>query len=439
MNEIQQHLRNAIGLDSQSLGIETVYRTVRQRMHALGLKSFADYEALLADSPPERAELIESVLVLETWFFRDPAAFAALVHLALERERAVPSLPPLRLLSLPCSSGEEPFSATMALREAGVPFDRFHIDAVDISTRALTQAKTAVYGKNSFRGCDPAFRSRHFRPVEEGFALDLAVRDHVRFAQANLFSNDFLVKQGPYDFIFCRNLLIYCDPPTQQRALEILGRLLAPTGLLFVGPAEYPVALAHGFASANLPMAFACHKAGRTPAHAAGLQRPTRYPGVHADLPMASEVEPETQQILNPKCLTASAKVEVSTPRTPQSINPLPSSAAPPDALARAESLADAGRLAEATVLCEEHLRQCRPSARAYYLLGLVREAAGDSRAYECYRKALYLQPDYYEALLQMALWAQKNGDSSSAQTFRRRAQRVHARAAAPARKSKLS
>src|SRR6185436_8729548 len=92
--------------------------------------------------------------------------------------------------------------------------------------------------------------------------------------------------------------------------------------------------------------------------------------------------------------------------------------------LAHAQRLADAGQLAEVSAICEAHLRQQGPSAPAYYLLGLVCDAGGDARAIEYYRKALYLNPNHYETLLQMALLAEKNGDKANARVLRQRAQR---------------
>jgi chemotaxis protein methyltransferase WspC len=87
--------------------------------------------------------------------------------------------------------------------------------------------------------------------------------------------------------------------------------------------------------------------------------------------------------------------------------------------------LADAGHFSEAAEICEAHLRENRVSSQAYYLLGLVRDASGEPDAIDCYRKALYLEPDHYESLVQMALLLQKNGDAARAGTFKSRARRI--------------
>jgi len=407
MTAIEQLLRQTIGLNAASLGPGGIHRAVRLRMRTLGLKRLEDYQRFLRRSRAEWNELVESVVVTETWFFRDPEAIDAFARLVVDVWLPAHPFASLRLLSLPCSSGEEPYSLVMALLDAGVPPNRFQIEAVDISTRALAQAHRGLYGKNSFRGTDLAFRDHYFQPTREGFVLDPAVRQCVRFSHANLLSDTFLPGHEIYDFIFCRNLLIYFDAPTQRKALARLQRFLAPSATLFVAPVEQPAVLGHGFVSANLPTAFALRKAG----HPALRQRQAR-PYNRAVTPAALKA---------PAC------------PAPPFLSPFSSFSGKPCSspevdLEIARRLADAGRLQEAAEICEAHLCRSRTSAQAYYLLGLVRDAAGDASAMDCYRRALYLEPNHYESLLQMALSHQRNGDSARARAFKNRAQRVKQR-----------
>ena len=407
MKPIEEQLRETIGLDAATVGPSLIQRAVRHRMRSLGLKRPEDYRQFLEDSRAEWHELVEAVVVTETWFFRDPEPIAAFVRLVREEWLPAHTNAPFRLLSVPCSSGEEPFSVVMALLSAGVPADRFQIDAVDISARALACAARGVYGRNSFRGKDLAFRARYFQPTGEGFVLDPAVRNRVRFYQGNFLSDDFLSGQASYDFIFCRNLLIYFDPLMRRKALDKIERLLAPAGVLFVGPVEQPLAIEHGFVTAGLPMTFACHKAG----HGVRRQRPawpSRQPRVagkpHLKSGFQFHPKPGSNQLL-----------------------PSPGKASPSlrGDLETARRLADAGHLKAAAEICEAHLRQSRVSAQAYYLLGLVRDASSEPGAIDCCRKALYLEPNHYESLLQMALLLQKNGDAARARTFQSRARRL--------------
>ncbi len=418
MKDIESLLREQIGLDAASIGSSLIERTVRLRMKARGVRDLEEYKEMLESSRAAWDELVEAVVVTETWFFRDREPFRAFVRLVQEEWQPSPRAAlSLRVLSVPCSSGEEPYSLAMALLDAGLPRERFTIEAVDISLRALERAQRAVYGKNSFRGKELDFRDIHFQRTDEGYLLSPAVRDCVKFEQGNLLGEDFLPGRNVYDFIFCRNLLIYFDQATQTRALEKLHRMLAPDGLLFVGPAELPLVMDRGFATANIPMAFACRKAVPAPS-----PRSARLPR-RARAPVLPELPPLPAS-------TAAASLS-SDNRTP---SPHPAHQAAIELvtdLNAARALADEGKFKEAVAICEAHLSEHGPTAQAYYLLGLIHDANADPLAVEFYRKALYLEPNHYETLLQLALLAQKNGETAKARAFKRRAQRAQEKIAA--------
>jgi chemotaxis protein methyltransferase WspC len=320
-------------------------------------------------------------------------AFAIVVRIAMEGWLPQHLTGKLRILSLPCSSGEEAYSIIMALMDAGMPVDRFQVDAMDISSRALACAQRGVYGKNAFRGKDLGFRERHFRRVGEDFVLNHGLRQLVHLGQTNLLSPDFAAAHPQYDVILFRNLLIYLDRDAQNRALLRIDKLLGPGGVLFVGAAEQPIVLDWGFVSVGLPSAFAC------------VKRSTRQPRpAHAHVEM----------IQHPKAKELGHFVFGHTLLRPSCGD-----------LDQARRLADAGRLTEAAAICAAHLRQDRCSAQAYYLLGLIREARGDPSAVDCYRKALYLEPNHYETLVQLAVLAEQKGDVLGARNFQRRVQRI--------------
>jgi chemotaxis protein methyltransferase WspC len=396
MKQIESLLRHTIGLHAATIGSSLVEHAVRGRMRRLGLTQQHDYLELLRKSPAEWNLLVESMVVTETWFFREKQPFTAMVRLALEEWLPAHPAGLLRLLSVPCSSGEEPYSMAMALMDAGFPATRFDINAVDISARALAFAQRGIYGRNSFRGQELDFRARFFQPVPRGYTLNPAVRKQVRFQKGNMLDDGCLPETGVYDFIFCRNLLIYFDRPAQNRTLAKLRRLLTPTGVLFVGSAEQQLALHNGFVSANLPLSFACRKAPVAGRPVPAVSRPNK-----------------------------STTWPVKARTVPQLISPAPAAPPPPSTLGQARQLANEGRLAEAAELCETHLRESGVSAEAYYLLGQVRHAAGaDAQAGEFYRKALYLEPGHSETLQQWALLSERNGNLEHARILRERAGR---------------
>ncbi len=149
------------------------------------------------------------MIVPETWFFRYPESFATLAKLATKRLAELNNMRALRILSLPCSTGEEPYSIAMALLDAGLKPHQFKVDGMDVSPLSVDKARRALYGKNSFRGQDIAFRDRHFIPENDGYRLSARVLEQVRLQVGNLLDPTLLANEPPYDFVFCRNLLIY--------------------------------------------------------------------------------------------------------------------------------------------------------------------------------------------------------------------------------------
>ena len=395
-------LRETIGLDVASVGIGLIERAVKQRVDANDLTDSSQYVYLLQRSATELQSLLEAVVVPETFFFRYPESFAALRQVV--REQFLSGTRKMRVLSVPCATGEEPFSIAMTLLDAGLSFEKFQIDAADISERLLNIARLGLFGSNSFRGSELKFRSQYFQKTDAGFRLSDQVRQCVKFEKGNLVEERFRFGRELYDFIFCRNLLIYFDRQARDLALNSLRQLLTANGLLFVGAAETSLLTQHhGFSSVKLRMTFAfCKRETVVFRSLPKLKQPKVWPSKRADygkpdLAIAKTTVPET------------AKDEGLTPD-----------------LVFAEQLADKGQLGEAAEICEASLREQGPSARAFHLLGLISDCAGDQQqAIQFYRKALYLEPDHYDALIHLSLLKQNSGDSIAAKALKNRACRV--------------
>jgi len=395
-------LKASIGLDASSIGTSAVERAVLERASACGVAGPDAYWQHVCASPEELQELIEAVVVPETWFFRDRAAFSTVTRLARDRSWGVNTGSVRRILSLPSSTGEEPYSIAMALFDAGVRGDRFCIDAVDISAQSIACARAAVYGRNSFRGRDLGFRSRYFDADGNRHQLADRVRRQVTFRQGNLLASDAGPGDARYDVIFCRNLLIYFDRPTQERAVRALERLLTPGGVVLVAPSETSVLLHHGFVPLPAPMTFAFQTADA----ATGERKTERL--------KAASVQPRRVHYV-----PAPAKVSVALPsKTDATAETVVN-------LDEAVELANRGQLEEAIDRCEQHLKRSGPSAEVFHLMGLVRDANGNAaEAMSCYRKALYLDPNHDEALVHLSLLLQKAGKTSEAELLRKRAYR---------------
>ena len=251
---------------------------VRHRMSATGVDDERDYLMRVQASPAEMQLLIESVVVPETWFFRYPESQQAMAQLACERlfgagaadERV------LRVLSLPCSSGEEPYSIAMALLDA-VPACRF---ALPDRCAGHQRARGPVRAPGPVRAQFLPWRRAGlpgplFHRDRRRHQLSAQVMEQVRFQSGNLFDAGLLAHAPAYDFVFCRNLLIYFDQATQERAVQVLRRHTREDGVLFVGPAETSLLTARRLPPVAMPHCFAfLARAPRCGAAAASCSSP---------------------------------------------------------------------------------------------------------------------------------------------------------------------
>ncbi len=235
---VEEFLERSIGLDAQAIGADAVADAVKRRMAAINAASERDYLHRLSSARDELQALIEMIVVPETWFFRDREPFLLLARHAAARQPGPSSIAPLRILSLPCSSGEEPYSIAMSLMSAGLRPGHYEIDAVDVSESLLAKARTGSYGPNSFRGGIPGNCECYFSTEGSARLVRPEPRLGIRFIRGNAMEMDELGLAGAYDMIFCRNLLIYQSEEARRRIVAGLHRRMKPDGLLFVGHAE---------------------------------------------------------------------------------------------------------------------------------------------------------------------------------------------------------
>jgi chemotaxis protein methyltransferase WspC len=402
-------LKERIGLDVTSVGPAIIERAVRQRSAASLAQSADEYWRTLLGSTDEQQALIEAVIVPETWFFRYPESFATLAKLASKRLAEINHMRALRILSLPCSTGEEPYSIAMALLDAGFKPHQFKVEGMDVSPLSVEKAKRALYGKNSFRGQDIAYRDRHFTAENDGFLLDTRVLEQVRLQAGNLLDPGLLANEPPYDFVFCRNLLIYFDLSTQKQVFEVLKRLTHVDGVLFIGPAEGSLLGRLGMRSIGIPQSFAFSRQSAAEPEPLPVFVPTPLP------------VPQPLRNVVPSMVSKRPFTSVVRPAQPMK----PGNADAATLLANIAALANEGKSAEARVACDAYLRSHEPVAQVFYWLGLLSDIAGSVlQAQGFYRKALYLEPQHPDALMHLAALLQSQGDTAGARRLQERAAR---------------
>jgi chemotaxis protein methyltransferase CheR len=241
-------LEERFGLAFDGVRREFLASRLLPRVEALGLRALAEYHRYLLVHPERERELTQLRRVVtnnETYFFREPAQLTALADEVFLRHMRTHARP-LRVLSAGCSSGEEAYSIAIMLARAsaarGSLQGSFVVDGIDLNPARIEHAQLAAYDEPSLRACDTRTRQRYFAQVSAGrWELRARHRAGVRFLEANLAArtqewNPELA--GPYDAIFCRNVLIYFSERGLHRAVSRLLERMAPRGYLFLGHSE---------------------------------------------------------------------------------------------------------------------------------------------------------------------------------------------------------
>ena len=412
-SEIYAFLRDVTGIDVSSIGEEMVNRVVNGRMKANGYDGVGSYFSYLKTSTTERQFLINEITVQETWFFRDNEPFKLFYDYVTKVWSPSPGQK-LKVLSIPCSTGEEPYSIAMVLLDAGFARDSFIIDAADISTRALDLAKRGVYGKNSFRGGDFSFHDKYFTEKAGFFELSDEIKGAVSFHHQNVLASDFMQGRDPYNVIFCRNLLIYFDLETKERVIRSLRNLMFSDGLLFLGHAETG-RMVHGlFESMRHSGAFAYQPAGL------GRKIPPRNANATAAAAVTVPTKASAGESQGNNEIAADFVVGDSPVQAEQRNHV---------SLAEIQMLADRGDLQTAMQVCDLYIQRNPVVADGYYLQGIIFLAEDeDEKALSSFKRAVYLEPNHYQSLAHLAVLAEEMGEFQVAANYRARVERAKAK-----------
>lgn len=220
---------------------DMAYNRLVRRLRELKINSFDEYLSFLDQNPTEFTQFINALTTNLTAFFRERH------HFDFIRDHILPEISEsgdrkVRGWSAGCSLGEEPYSLAMTLLDAGVDPNRWDVRllATDIDSKVLQSAQTGVYAFERVKSLPKELLSRWFLkgkgPNEGHVKVRSDLQDIITFKYLNLMQ-DWPV-QGPLDFIFCRNVMIYFDQETQARLLQRMAELLKPNGYLFVGHSE---------------------------------------------------------------------------------------------------------------------------------------------------------------------------------------------------------
>jgi len=220
-----------------------VERRVIERMSATGAGSFASYFAWLrSDLKGEVEQFVNAFTVNETYFYREDHQLHCLTRdLLAARLQGQKRGSPVRIWSVPCSTGEEPYSIAIWLLENWRLVDDYEIEIVgsDIDTDALELARSGLFGKRALMRLAPYLVEKYFAPAgAESWKVIDALRESVTFTSVNIVEPQQTRPHGRFDVIFCRNVLIYFDDTSRRVAAENLYENLLPGGFICLGHTE---------------------------------------------------------------------------------------------------------------------------------------------------------------------------------------------------------
>lgn len=413
---IEKLLSEKIGMDIKSVGQQSFQRVLSQQLKKFDC-NIEQYRALLQQSNEAWTSLVEAMVIPETWFFRYPESFHLFAELVRRWQQSNLKQAQLQILCLPCSSGEEAYSIAISLLKNGLGTEQFCLDAIDINSQVLQQAKVGIFNQYSFRSNNLPDIQQFFIKAESGYQLKPEVLACVNLKLGNIFDSATLPAKS-YDFIFCRNLLIYFDQDKQNTAVKQLQKLLSTDGFLFSGPAEASVFARSGMSQLTKRDCFAFTKASNiqprpvpqkvpamlsTPALLKAKLSATKHRNEHVD---------KNRNVINTLITSTSLSNE----------KPTPVSASQEDLMQRIEQLSNAGKMQHALELCNQTLTKYGPSAQLFYLWALLFDSMGShTNAAIYYRKVLYLEPLHTAALKQLAALLHSQGQVTAAKLLEQR------------------
>lgn len=403
-------LRTRAGLVFQSLRRPMVEAAAERVMTRVGIRTAEDFVALVMQTGPVFDDLMAEVTVGETYFFREAGHFALLrEQIFPDFKKAVGASRRFRAWSAGASTGEEPYSIAIAMREQSIDGD---VLGTDISRARLAAARRGAYRKWSFRGVPEETIARYFKVDGETFTLRSELRRNVDLRYLNLASDNYpSMATGVWgmDVIFCRNVLIYFDAETIAHVAASLVASLGDDGWILLGATDPPLSDYVRCDVVQTRAGLAYRKPG---ARAVPMVRPARSPRALqrpapkvAAPPPAPAAAPAAPTIVPP---VSSSAVEEAT----SGIAPAKETAA----AAHIRELANAGRLEEAGRACAAALDIYRESPELHYLHAvLVAQAHRFAESARAARRALYLDRSMIVAHSALGTALAKSGDPAGA------------------------
>jgi chemotaxis protein methyltransferase WspC len=383
-DDLAEYFEKEIGLEISTLGDKIFRRAIESTLNKYGSDE-KDFLSGVKGKMDEYYELLGRLTVSETWFMREEKAFEDCYSFI---EKKVNSR--INILSIPCSTGEEAYSALIYLTKKGICADRLNIYGIDINPASLELAKRAVFKEYSFRNKNIDCRDCFEELGDKIYRLVDNYSGRVKFIVGNLLDTGLADRLPKFDVIFCRNVLIYMTEAARAKAITMLSKLLKNQGIILSGHTELMTFQSNGYSKVS------------------GMSFAMEIPDKRA----SKKIETIVPIAIKHKEIKKIPKREAEDTREDNNIEQI-------------IRLANSGHLAEAERKCNEYLEVDELDFMGYYLLGMIREASKNLKeSIINYEKAIYLNPGHYESLLQLSLIYKSLGEMEKADQYMVRAEK---------------
>lgn len=418
-------IERLLGFRAEPTRALDVMDSVAERLRARGCPDAPAYRRLLDDAHVRATEtraLADRLTVNETYFLRESAQLDVIVETLVPRLLAR-GVSPVRVLSVGCATGEEPYGLALGLHRTGIAREAVEILGLDVSPNVVANARRGHYSEWALRNVPGDLCARYFERERKGYRLIDEIRERVRFDVANVVSDDGHAWQSSgFHIAICRNLLIYLTPRAIERAVGRLAGVLAPGGALFLGHAETQLAGARfSVQEERGAFYFRLRAEPSAPAWSEPIERASSQV-----LEMAARLPPSAGRPTKPSSLPAprhEALEEVlelmQQERFEEALVRVEASASDSlseRAMLRAVILTNLGRTADAKQAVSARLARLPSCARSHYLLGVCRETLLEfEEARASYARAVELDPAFAMAGLRAGMLARRAGQLDAA------------------------
>ncbi len=388
-------LEEEIGLDPESVGYKYIEKSINNTILKLGQIDEKEFYKEIIINKKSLEIFIEEIVVSETWFLRNRKSFNNL-KIYLNQYDVVNEK--LKILSAPCSTGEEIYSIIFMLFESGISSANCNLAAWDINHLNLNKAKKAMYKKLSLKELNDTDIEKYFRKEENFYKIkDDYLQYKIDFKQINLTKKIIEINEK-FDIIFCRNLLIYLNENARKILLFNLEQLIKDNGILFVGESELNYFLNNGFDKIDNNTSTACipsfkEKRKKTILINKQFKKEIKKDNLVINLSVDNENKTKEKNNLD---------LEL-------------------------QNLISLNKLDKAELICQENIIKNKLEWKNYFWLGFIffiKEDYNKSKDY--FLKALFLNPLEYDTLIYLSLIENKEGNLEKSDLYKKRAKKIY-------------